>query len=409
MTKRKHIGHHAVSAGRGALAVSYTFVTMFFVSRKPVEVLNVPKKAPGFFARLSASIENSTSQKLSIKEQAFFMKRLAFLIRASVPILEALHMLSEQTTSRRFKKILASVIRDVSNGSSLSKSLGKFPKIFGEFGINIIKVGESSGSLSLNLDYLADELKKRQALRGKVLGALVYPAVIAFATFGITAFLMLYLFPKITPVFASLHAELPLSTRIVMGASTFLQHWGLALLAGIILFAVAVSVTMKRSKAFHFFYDRMLIRIPLFGNMVRYYNLANTTRTLGLLLKSGLTLSEALPLTGDTLKNLAYKREIKGLAVTVNKGERISTYLARDRKLFPEVMSQMVSIGEKSGNLSNTLVYLSELYDAEVDDFTKNLSSLIEPIMMVVMGILVGFIAISIITPIYGITQNIHN
>ncbi|MEK7531140.1 MAG: type II secretion system F family protein [Patescibacteria group bacterium] len=346
--------------------------------------------------------------KLSIKEQTFFVKRLAFLIKANVPILEGLHMVSEQSSSRSYKKVLGSVISDVTNGTSLAKSLGRFPATFGEFGINIIKVGESSGTLSQNLEYLADELRKSHVLRKKLMGAFVYPAVIVVATLGITAFLMLYLFPKIMPVFASMHMELPLTTRIVIWVSTFLQNWGLTFSVVVVLSAIALTMVITRVRSIRFWFHRFLTRMPMFGSVVRAYNLAGISRTLGLLLKSGITLSEALPLTADTTKNLVYQHELRVMAHAVNRGERVSTYLAKRRKIFPDVMSQMVAVGEKTGNLSNTLVYLSELYDAEVDDFTKNLSALIEPALMVVMGLLVGFIAVSIITPIYGITQNIN-
>ncbi|MEN9390284.1 MAG: hypothetical protein RLZZ283_384 [Candidatus Parcubacteria bacterium] len=346
--------------------------------------------------------------RLSVKEQTFFVKRLAFLIKANVPILEGLHMVSEQSASAGYKKVLGSVITDVSNGTSLAKSLGRFPTTFGEFGINIIKVGESSGTLSQNLEYLADELRKSHMLRKKLMGAFVYPAVIAVATLGITAFLMLYLFPKIMPVFASMHMDLPLSTRVVIAISTFLQNWGLTFSVLMVILFVVMTMVITRVHSIRFQYHKFLTRMPAFGSVIRAYNLAGISRTLGLLLKSGITLSEALPLTADTTKNMVYKHELHVLAHAVNRGERVSTYLAKRRKVFPDVMGQMVAVGEKTGNLSNTLVYLSELYDAEVDDFTKNISALIEPALMVIMGLLVGFIAVSIITPIYGITQNIN-
>lgn len=353
-------------------------------------------------------LESSATPRLSSKEQVFFIKRLAFLIRANVPILEGLYMVKDQTSSRRHVRIVSKVIDDISNGQSLAKSLGKFPHIFGEFGINIIKVGEHSGTLSQNLEYLADELKRRQELRRKVMGAFVYPAVVTLATLAITGFLMLYLFPKIMPIFSSLHMELPLSTKIVMAISTFLQHWGLTTLGVMVVGIIAVTVLLRKSKAFHYMFDQWVIRLPIIGSVVRHYNLANASRTVGLLLKSGVTLSTALPLTADTLQNLVYKEEFMKLAECVNKGQEISTHLRTNRLLFPDVVPQMVAVGERSGNLSNTLVYLSEFYEAEVQDFTKNLSSLIEPALMVMMGILVGFVAISIITPIYGITQNLH-
>lgn len=365
------------------------------------------KSAHASAKSLSERIQISTAPRLSIKEQAFFIKRLSFLVRANVPILESLHMIEEQVKARSYSRILKKVIVDVSNGQSLAKAFSKFPNIFGVFAINIIKVGESSGILSQNLDYLAEELKKRHLLSRKIISAFVYPAVIAVATLAITGFLMLYLFPKITPVFTSLNMELPLSTKIVMAGSTFLQSYGIWLIGALAVFGVVMSFLVARVKAVHYTFDQILISTPVVGTVVQYYNLANSTRTLGLLLKSGLTLSEAIPLTADTTKNLVYRSEWRELSKTVNRGEQLSVFFKKHSRYFPAVMSQMVGVGERSGNLSPTLLYLSEMYEAEVDDFTKNLSSLVEPALMIIMGVLVGFIAISIITPIYGITQNL--
>lgn len=366
------------------------------------------KNKKSLFSEYLRRMDTFSPPSMSIKERVFFIKRLAFLIKANVPILESLYMIKEQTRSRGHIRIVALVIEDVANGQSLAKSLGKFARMFGDFGINIIKVGEQSGTLSQNLEYLADELKKKQLLRRKVASAFVYPAIIVVATLAITAFLMLFLFPKIMPIFASLHAELPFTTKVVMAVSVFLQHWGLVLLSGIVVASVLFAVLMRTYRPFHLLVDRLILRIPVIGAVVMYYNLASSMRTIGLLLKSGITLSEALPLTRDTTQNLAYKIEFDALTSTVNRGEQLTAYLRTRRSMFPDVLTQMVSVGERSGNLSNTLLYLSEFYEAEVDDFTKNLSSLIEPILMIVMGILVGFIAISIITPIYGITQHLQ-
>lgn len=360
------------------------------------------------YVSLRDTYEAKTSPKLSLKEQMFFAKRLAFLVNASVPILESLSMLSEQSKSRRYTRVMGSVLADVTQGYSLARALGRFPNIFGDFGINIVRIGESSGTLSQNLEYLADELKKSDTLRRKVLGALVYPAVITVATLSITGFLTLYLFPKIMPIFTSLHMELPLSTKIVIGVSSFLQAWGLLTLGIVIALGIAATIAVKKSEKLRYLLDSWTLKLPVAGDMIRYFNLATATRTLGLLLRSGVTLAEALPLTADTTKNLIYKEQYRQLSEAVIRGERISGYMFKEPDLFPVIATQMVAVGERSGNLSSTLVYLSELYEAEVDDFTKNLSSLVEPALMVMMGLLVGFIAVSIITPIYGITQNLH-
>jgi type II secretory pathway component PulF len=271
-----------------------------------------------------------------------------------------------------------------------------------------VKVGESSGSLTQNLQYLADELNKRSALRRKVVGALVYPAFITTATLGITSLLTVFIFPKILPIFSSLNVELPLSTRVLIFISVFLSNWGLWLIGGLIILTVGLLYVIKKSKPVHFYTDRIILRLPLVGKMIRYYNVANASRTLGLLLKSGSKLSEALLITADTTPNLVYKKEFTHLASVVERGERMSVHLKAQQHYFPDILGQMVAVGEKSGSLSDTLVYLSEMYEAEVEEFTKNLSSMIEPVLMIIMGIMVGFIAISVITPIYGITQHLQ-
>lgn len=343
--------------------------------------------------------------KLSIKEQTFFIKRLSFLIRAGIPILESVQMISEQTTSKNQKHVLQTVIQDISSGQSLSKSLSKHKKLFSDFSINIISFGEKTGILSENLEYLADELRKKQALRKKIIGAFIYPSIVITATLLITGFLILYLFPKIIPVFSSLHAQLPFSTRAVIFLTNFLKHYGVYLLVILICIIITCVVTIKNNKKIRHVYDRITLKIPIIGNVVKHYNLANSTRTLGLLLKSGINISDALPITSKTSGNLLYVEGFYNISETINRGEKISIYLEKRKDIFPEVLSQVVSVGEKSGNLSHSLIYLSEMYESEVDDFTKNISNLIEPVLMIFMGILVGFIAISIITPIYNITQ----
>jgi type II secretory pathway component PulF len=386
------------------------------------KILYVGDKKPGFFQFLgisstfaskikgaAANITIATASGLSLKDQTLLAKRLSFLMSANVPLLEALHVLREQTYSRGHGNMLDRIITDVSQGQTLSRAFGKFPKVFGEFAVHIVKVGEQSGTLATNLNYLSEELKKRHTLKRKVVGAFIYPALISVATLGITAFLMLYLFPKIMPIFSSLRMELPLSTKIVMTLSTFLEEWGIEFLVGTSIALIVVLVLLKKSRALRHYFDHLLIRMPLIGPVVQYFNIANGSRTLGLLLKSGVSLTQALPITADTTKNLVYKQHYVYLSETVNRGERLSLHLSKHKVVFPDIFGHMVAVGEKSGTLSETLVYLSEMYEAEVDDFTKNLSTLIEPFLMVVMGLVVGFIAISIITPIYGITQNLNN
>ena len=377
-------------------------------AKKTVKIENVEVKPIKERKSYFSEMQKISFGKMSNKDQTFFIKRLSFLVKAGVPVLDSLHMIKEQTRKKGYVRILDAIILDVSNGQQLSTSLAKYPNMFSDFSINIISFGEASGILSENLDYLADELRKKEVLKKKVIGAFVYPIVVTLATFGITGFLMIYLFPKIMPVFQSLHIKLPLSTRIVIFLSEFIRHNGIYIFFALVSAVLGFMFVLKKSKTFHFYFDKFILRIPLIGNIIRDYNLANSTRTIGLLLKGGVTVSEAIPIAERTSSNLVYREEFKKLSVSINRGDKISLYLGTRRHLFPDVLSQIISVGERSGNLSNSLIYLSELYESQVDDFTKNLSSLIEPALMIIMGILVGFIAISIITPIYSITQNLN-
>lgn len=348
------------------------------------------------------------SPSLSTKDQIFLIKRLSFLLGAGITVLDSLQMVKEQTKKKSYKIILEKIILDVSNGQNLAKSLSKFPKMFSKFSVSIIEFGELNGVLSENLNYLANELNKKNTLQKKVLSALVYPIVVAVSTFAIIMFLMIYLFPKITPVFQSLHIELPLSTRIVIFFSNFISQNFLYIFLGIIFFVFSTMYLLKNNFKFKYFIHDLTLKMPILGEIVKDFNLANSTRTLGLLLKSGVAVSEALPITEKTSNNLIYKNEFRKLSDYASRGEKISIYLNSKPELFPEVLSQIISVGEKSGNLSNSLIYLSELYETQVDDYTRNLGNLIEPMLMIVIGIMVGFIAISIITPIYSITTNLH-
>lgn len=356
----------------------------------------------------TASIAYISRPRLSISEQTFFIKRLSFLIRANIPILESLSMILEQSNRVAFKTIIKATIDDMSNGKELSASLRKWNGVFSDYTLNIIYFAESSGTLSENLEYIALELEKRNVLKKKIISAFIYPALVTSATFLITGFLMVYLFPKIMPVFKSLRMELPFSTRIVMFLSTLIrEHW-LIIFCLFLTTIISFVVIFKKIYRVRFSFHRNLFRVPLVGKIFQYYELTNITRTMGLLLKSGLNLSDALPIARAATGNIIYKQELKALEEYVVRGEKMSFYLEKQRVLFPTIITQIVAVGERSGNLSESLLYLSELYEREVDDFTRNLSNLIEPLLMITLGVLVGFIAISIITPIYGITQNLH-
>ena len=345
--------------------------------------------------------------RFSLQDQILFAKRLSILVKAGVPVLEALKMLKNQSRSRAASQILEKVASDVENGQFLSKSLSQFKRAFGQLALNIIRIGETGGTLHENLEYLAQELKKKQALRRKVIGSLVYPIVIVCATFGISGLLVMYVFPKILPIFASLNFKLPWTTRALIWINSVFLHYGLWII--LCLIALVISwMLLLRVRWVRFWIHRTILTLPLFGSLSQNYQMANFCRTMGLLLRCDVMIVEAMMIAADTTTNLVYQKEFYAIGHKITRGEKISTHMHSSNRLFPSMITQMITVGETAGNLSETLLYLGEMYENEVDDQTKNLSTTIEPVLMILMGILVGFIAISIITPIYGITQNLH-
>lgn len=409
MSKVKKVKEHVHKARKATSAqLAKMFPTFFAIEKKGKKLRYFDTSGESTSMNLHIpDVSKPLSIRFGTQDQIFFAKRLGMILRAGMPIMEGLYMLRGETRTKSASYIFQSLIFDVSNGRALSVGLGKFERIFGQFCVNIVKVGESSGTLHENLDYLAEELKKKQALRRKVIGALVYPAVIVFATVGITSMLTVYIFPKIIPIFQGVKATLPFSTKALIAISGFLGQYGLWVIAGIVAFFVGFIVLMRFVPQFHFAMDHVLLRTPVIGKLSRYYNLANCTRTLSLLLKSDVGVVNALELVAASTRNLVYRQALMNAAQHITKGQKISSQMQKTPRLFPSMMTQMVLVGESTGNLSSSLMFLSDMYEEEINDLTKNLTTMLEPILMIIMGLLVGFIAVSIITPIYSITQGL--
>lgn len=346
--------------------------------------------------------------RLSVEEQAFFAKRLSFLTRAGIPIVDSLYMLRQQAKSNSMQRILDHTIESVSEGNTLSKSLTQFPSIFNKTTVHIISIGESTGKLTESLDHLSVELRKKQELRKKIMSAFLYPGILLIATCAIIIFLIVFLFPKILPVFMSMHIALPLSTRILLFVNHVFVHFGFLILIIIILCISTLIVLYKNVRSVKKICTRAVLRVPILRNIITYYNLANFSRTTQILLQSGLTLSESLPIIIQGTKNSVYAEAYQLILEDIVQGEPISKLLQKYPSLFPATVYQIISIGEKSGSLEHSFAYINDFYESELNDTTKNISQLIEPVLMIVIGLLIGFIAISIISPIYGITQNIR-
>ena len=332
-------------------------------------------------------------------------KRLAFLVQAGVPVVECIEMVGAQSRGAP-RRLLTGVARDVARGSSLYASFRGQRGLFGNFGLNLIRIGEASGTLGQNLLYVSDELRKRHALKRKIMGALGYPLLIAFTTLALTSMLTVFIFPKIMPVFIGLHVDLPLTTRVLLAVSNYLRAWGVVTLAAALLCIGLFILVRRQSARVRYVGDAAILKLPLVGRLMRTYYAATFCRTSALMLGSGMPLVEALALGAETAGNRVYARAYAQAARRTAQGEKLSLSLSRGA-LFPETLTHLVAVGEVSGNLAATLAYLAELYEGEVDELAKNFSSSLEPALMITMGLIVGLVAVSIITPIYDITQHL--
>lgn len=343
---------------------------------------------------------------INFGQKITFAKHLAVMLKSGLTITEALEIVYGQAEGK-LRKIIGKIKQSVDAGNSLSSSLGKFPKIFPPIFVNTVYVGESSGTLDENLDNLAGHLKKDKELVDKVKGAMVYPMIVLVLAFVLAMAISFVVLPKITPMFKGLGMDLPMSTKVLIAFSDIVQEHG-AVLFPSIMGGVIFLIWIFRQKFFKPVADFLILHVPIIKNISRNKNLTIFSSTLGTLLKSGLNIDEALRITKDTIDNYYYKNALEDLAVKARQGTKISENLSRHKKLFPSLMVSMIKIGENSGRLEETLAYLAEYYETEVNNATKTLSTAIEPMLLIFIGLMVGGLAIAIITPIYKMTGNVQ-
>jgi type IV pilus assembly protein PilC len=346
-------------------------------------------------------------EHVPVQEQINFARHLSIVIKAGLPLYAGLKIIHDQSESKLLKTIIEQVMVDVNGGRFLSDSLERYRNVFGDFFINIIRVGENSGTLSQNLTYLAEELRKSKTLKTKVRSAMVYPLIIMVTTIGVTGFLTFYVFPKLLPVFAGLKVQLPATTVALIAFVNFIKQYGIYLAVVIVAVIFTMNILLKRSRAVRYAVDWTTLFIPVVSQLIINVNMANLARVLGLLLKSGVKIVEAITITSTTLGNAVYQDLVAGSTENIRRGGQLATYFAKNKHLFPPLFTGMVQIGEDTGNLEDNLVYLSDYFDEEVETKLQNLTSLLEPIMLLLMGGIVGFVAISIITPIYSLSQGV--
>lgn len=336
---------------------------------------------------------------------ALFVKNFSVMIKSGLTIPEALDISISQANGK-LKKILQAVYQAVQQGNSLADGLAKFPNQFKEFYIDVVRVGETAGSLEGNLNHLSLQIEKEITLKRKIKAALIYPIFVLLSTFILGIVLATFVLPRLAKLLYSLDVELPLPTRIILWVSKVFQLYGLWISLGII-FIVVAGYFILRIKFIKPFWHMLLIFFPLAGSTTKTYNLARFNRNLYVLLKSGLPINESITSLMRVMDNAVYRRALQDCKKSIEQGKSLADALGKHPNLFPPMVVRMINVGEKSGRLEEILAYLSVFYEDELENVTKNLSSIIEPLLLVAIGLIVGFVGLSIITPIYRITGSV--
>lgn len=343
---------------------------------------------------------------VSFSDKVFFAEHLRVMVRSGISLADALKTLAAQTKNRRFKRILSQMKENIEAGETLTDNLARYPDIFSKTFISMVSAGEISGTLEANLEELANQMRKEHQLRSRVKSALAYPIIIIIATIGILILLITVVLPRLLDIFKEFKADLPLATKILITVVNFIQNHGFLLftiITAIVLGTVAFSKAKIGKRIFH----KMFLTMPIIGSVTKQVNLARFSRTFSSLLKTDIPVVQSLEITAHTLKNVYYKKTTLEAAEEIKKGLSIAEVIEKYPKLFPPLIIQMISIGEKSGTVDVLLEELANFYEEEIDNTTKALSSIIEPLLILFLGVIIGGIAIAVLLPMYTLTQQI--
>ena len=358
------------------------------------------------------SIDERASQRSSLlkvgqprvkaEQLVIFSRQLATMVDSGIPISASLDVLAEQMEDRGFRQTLKKIRDDIEAGASLSEAMSRHPKTFSDFFVNMVRAGESSGRLDEILDRVASYLEKSSALQRKVKASLFYPAFVSFLAMAITTFLIVVIVPKFKEIFTSLGGQLPLPTLMLLGLSDLMRKY--LVIEIIAFFSACVAFRMYiATPGGRVWFDRTMLKVPLIGKLLLKMFIARFARTLSTLVKSGVPILAALEIVAKTSGNKVIERAVMDARSSIKEGEDIATPLARSTA-FPTMVTRMISVGEKTGELEKMLTKIAEFYESEVDAAVAGLTSLIEPLVIAVLGVIIGGIVVALFLPVFKIT-----
>ncbi|MBN1618683.1 type II secretion system F family protein [Candidatus Dojkabacteria bacterium] len=336
-----------------------------------------------------------------IAEKVVFMRQLATMVSSGLPLTQALEILAVQANNPQFKTVLKQVLADVEGGKGLAESFKKHPSVFDNIILNLIKAGEDSGKLEEVFLKLADELEHQQEFQQKVQSALIYPAIILVVIVAVVALVMLFLIPSVSDMYAEFGSDIPKATKVLIAISEFTRKFWWILLIVFASGAAGLKYYIDTPGGKNVWHDFQL-KLPIFGNLITKIQLAQFTNTLFLLISSGLPILDALDLVSESLSNVWFAQAVKTASKEVEKGSSLALPLSREER-FPLIVSQMISVGEETGKLETILQKMAEYYNNEVKMISDNLAVILEPVMLIVMGVVVGFIAVAVYLPLFSI------
>ncbi|MCX6793502.1 MAG: type II secretion system F family protein [Candidatus Gottesmanbacteria bacterium] len=374
-------------------------VAIRLLHEKQLFVIGVAQSHQGFsFAQIEQYFK-----RVTFNDIVNFTRQLSTMVVAGLSLPEALTILRNQTTNQAFSDVLVDIEHQIVSGGNLGDALSKYPKYFSATYIALIRAGEASGTLDEILTRLSETLEAEREFKGKVSGAMIYPVIILIGMVGVIFVMMTVVMPKLTGLYKDFNIELPWSTVLLMSMSDFFVHFWWLMIFGIVA-AVWLFRRWRKTPLGELLVDQLIFKIPLFGELQKKIILVDFTRTLGMLVASGIHILEGLQILKNSLGNVMFRNAIGEISKKVEKGFPLGDSFAQ-YAVFPPIVSQMMKVGEETGKLDETLTKLSKYFQSESETLVKGLTTAIEPIIMVIMGVGVGFIVISVITPIYNLTS----
>jgi type IV pilus assembly protein PilC len=373
--------------------------TVILIEEKEHEEGNsLVKKANAWFAGLLG--------RVSTQDKIMFARNLGAMISAGLSLSRALVVLEKQIHNKKFKEIIVSLNQEISQGKSLSQAMMSYPEVFSNLFVSMTKAGEESGGLSESLRIVALQMDNNNRLQKKIKGAMIYPAIILCLIAVVAVLMFIFVVPSITGTFREMKVELPMSTKMIIFISDMLKNNSLWVLLIVLVLSTALYYFWKTPRGQRWF-EFTILRLPVIGELVKETNSARTARTLSSLITSGVPIAEAIKITGEVVQNSHYRDVIAEAYDNVGKGVTVSSIFTKHENLYPVFVGEMMSVGEETGKMPEMLMGVAAYYESEVEQKTKDMSTIIEPILMIFIGVAVGFFAVSMILPIYSLMDTV--